>query len=340
MKNGKICLAAALCLLLAAASGALAEPETVTVENKIASVRDFVEQMQANPDLKRLRLIGTGLNPAKIKAVKEALPGVEVYAEFRWFGQQWTTDMTEAGIKTAYKLQQITDFLDVMPALQRFDMYCMDMSVGKMEKLMAAYPQITFGWKVPIAFRKVRSDATAFSSLKGGSAQRFDDEYYGKLLPYCPHLLALDLGHNTINSLDFLAPFPELKVLILADNQLSDISRLPDYTPNLEYLELFMNQITDISALPKLTHLRDLNLCHNQIADPSPLLEMPWLERCWISHNTFSEEWWERLQEALPNCRFEFTVWSSTGNGWRQGHPHYLCIQRMFHSYQYEPFPD
>ena len=143
---------------------------------------------------------------------------------------------------------------------------------------------------------------------------------------------ALDPGRQKIRSVDFPRFFPELKVLILADNKLDsdDLAKLAEYCPHLEYLELFMNDIADLSPLTGLAELKDLNIAHNRIADAAPLTRMPWLERCWIAHNPFPEEQRQLLMEQLPETQFEFDAWSSTA-GWRGEHPHYLAVYTMFH---------
>ncbi|MBQ4224266.1 MAG: leucine-rich repeat domain-containing protein, partial [Prevotella sp.] len=43
---------------------------------------------------------------------------------------------------------------------------------------------------------------------------------------YCTKLKGLDLGHNAITDISFIENMPHLRVLILADNDLTDISPL------------------------------------------------------------------------------------------------------------------
>lgn len=344
-----LCLPILLCFFLGYASA----DETALVAGKAfpcsaeelslgqvasASTDQLICELRAFPHLRTVTL--GGLKPPRLSKLMEAFPAVCFHADFRWFGQEYHTGMTHAKItKRKLKDADLTSFLHVMTNLQQLDLFAYRPRLSQMEKRMEAYPHIRFGWTVPIADRLVRSDATAFSSLKGGSAKRYDGAYYDRLR-YCPDLLALDLGHNKIENLDFLQYFPHLKVLILADNQIRDLTPLVDYVPELTYLELFLNDIVDITPLQKLKNLRHLNIAHNQVEDLSPLLEMPSLARCWAAYNRHPQEQEHLLQEQMPQTHFEFSAWSSTGAGWRSPSPYYEAIDEMFHRYRYVPLPE
>jgi Leucine-rich repeat (LRR) protein len=71
-------------------------------------------------------------------------------------------------------------------------------------------------------------------------------------LKYLKNLKYLDVGHNAIDDLSFLYDLPELRILIVADNYVTDY--ITDLTPiaslkHLQYLEVFTNNITDLSPL-------------------------------------------------------------------------------------------
>lgn len=313
--------------------------EQIRIEGKAASpVRRLIEELKQFPYLRSVSWHGVDI--MHIMQLMEAFPQISFDCTFTWFKEEYNTGMTYASIRTSQMTNRdLRNFLAVMPRLEKLDIFSHSISVARMEKFLEDYPNISFGWRVRVANRTVRTDATAFSTLKGGSTKRYGSEAFNQLR-YCPNILALDLGHNKIKDISFLKYFPHLKVLILADNQISDLTELVSYVPELEYLELFLNQISDISPLTSLKHLRHLNIAHNKIDDLSPILKMPQLIRCWVAFNRFPDEQVQRLIDAMPDTQFEFTAWSSTDKGWREPSKYYEAIYKMFQSYTYVPLPD
>ena len=148
-----------------------------------------------------------------------------------------------------------------------------------------------------------------------------------------------------MKDLSFLKDLPHLKVLILVDNQFTDITPLAELK-ELQYLELFYNHVEDVSALAGLNSLVDLNICYNRIPDLHPLLGLTNLRRLWIYNSNdynpehkLDETMLAQLSQALPDTYID-SVSSSVEGGWRE-HPHFYTIQRIFaKDGQYEPFED
>lgn len=236
-------------------------------------------------------------------------------------------------------------FLEKLPNLKKVDMYATKLIRRRLNRYVERFPDIQFGWTMILAGREVRTDITAFSMRNSDQSPRYEAQEFS-ILKYCPNLMALDLGHNNLrNDLDFLCDLPQLKVLILVDNNLDDISALASLK-NLEYLEIFYNTIHDITPLQGLDHLVDLNICYNRIQDLSPLESLGNLRRLWIrnsnSHNVYAvldEDMVAHLRQALPDTYID-SVSSSVDGGWREG-AHYEAIRRMFKKGGvYEPFED
>ena len=83
--------------------------------------------------------------------------------------------------------------------------------------------------------------------------------------------LCLDNADVTSEDLPgIVARFPELIMLSLDGNRITDVSPLAGLT-KLKGLYIARNQITDVGPLAGLTKLRRLSIASNHITDVSPL---------------------------------------------------------------------
>lgn len=248
-------------------------------------------------------------------------------------------------------------FLDRFPNLTRVDMWATPMTASRCDRLASRYPAVQWGWTMEIRSKDhthvIRTDDTSFSTLHNNKSAGHTTEDF-RLLKYCWNLMALDIGHNRVDSLDWLSAFPNLRVLIVACNRISDISPLASLK-HLEYAELFKNEIRDITPLRGLDHLMDLNLCFNRIEDLSVLKELPSLKRLWMfSCSRFNKEPPREIvseqQELHPDLVIDTRHYPTNGR-WRwlaegKPDPHYKVIQQIFGSdhehpqHQYIPFDD
>jgi len=248
-------------------------------------------------------------------------------------------DLDAAGILVA-DTAELKALLDQMPHLTEVRMYNSRLRVNQMDELFDGYPDIFFGWTITLYTHTIRTDATAFSTLHshvGTAEDPFHNTRELRRLRFCKKLIALDIGHNGLTTLDFLSELPQLKVLILGANYyLTSIEPLADLT-ELEYLELFSVNVTDVTPLASLTKLRDLNLAYNQqLRDISPLYDLPNLERFWCGHTLVPKEQQRAMEAAHSGCEFDWANMPTDGT-WRK-HPHYDTIFRMFHEGVYIPF--
>ena len=248
-------------------------------------------------------------------------------------------------------------FLDQMPSLRQVDMWQNRMTADQCDMLAARYPEMRWGWTMVIKNwnheHLIRTDYTSWSTLHNNKSAKHSSEELS-VLKYCWNLMALDVGHNKIDNLDFLYDLPNLRVLILACNAITDITPLASLE-HLEYVELFNNKITDVTPLKDLPHLMDLNLSFNRIADLSPIENIKTIKRLWL----FSSQKINKspdpaavdaLRAALPDAEID-TVHHPTTGTWRyiannRKHPHYAAIVQMFGDdhlhprYEYVPFED
>ena len=308
-------------------------------------------ELQAMPEVTEVDLRGVTVDRDGQTALLAAHPGVH----FRWAvslgGASVDGDTThlnidalDIGKKT--ELSEIRKAIACLPKLERVTMYDFIYTKDRMEQLLADYPNVRFDWSVHWRVCEgrvidLRTDATAFSTLKGRQDPRYTANQVMDYLKYTPDLLAIDVGHNNVSDLSFLSNWPGLKRLICIDSKVpvTDISILADL-PDLEYVELFMQGITDLTPLAGHEKLLDLNLCHNKIEDFSPLYTCTNLERLYISYNPgLNDEAIAALRAALPNCLIETEVYGSTDAGWRE-HPRYFTMYASFTDRVYYPFED
>lgn len=232
--------------------------------------------------------------------------------------------------------------VDQMPNLKRVDMYQSSLPVDSLEMLYEKYPHIQWGWTFPVGDHRVRTDATAFSTLHTVVPKSLHTQKQFARLKYCWKLQALDFGHNNVTDLSFLYDLPNLKILIAAvqENSVGSLEPIASLH-ELMYLELFNAGVTDVSPLAGLEQLEDLNLCYNRdLADISPLYAegaLPNLKRFWCGYTKVPEEQKAAMEAAHPDCIFD---WESTPtrNGWRNNN-RYDVLVRIFRNGVYEPLP-
>lgn len=315
-------------------------------------VNTLISDLSAHPEITTVDLTGVNLSTANKGKLVKAFPDVHFI---------WTVQLGNAVIssedtvmdldtpKGEVKLSQIAAALDALPGIRQVLMYKYRPSLnGMADYLITPYPDVEFGWTLNWLIcdgRRVylRSDATAFSTGKGRQDPRYTAKQIWDRLQYFPNLLAIDVGHNNVSDLSFLANYPNLRRLIVIDSRtpVTDISVLA-LLPDLEYVELFMQDITDLTPLANHTKLLDLNLATNNITDLSPLYSCVNLQRLWISSNpNLTVEEIEEFQRHVPGCQVIYTLpkGDETGGGWRE-HPHYDVIYQSFQDNVYYPFED
>lgn len=240
-------------------------------------------------------------------------------------------------------LEELTAFLDQLPALAQADMYESTLTLDQMETLSSRYPNVFFGWTLTMGDHTLRTDATAFSTLHNHKSRAHKSKDF-EPLKYCKNLLALDLGHNAITDISFLNDLPNLRILILGRNKIADTTPIGTLK-DLEYLELFSAGVKDVSALSNCVKLKDLNISNNKIKDLSPVLKLPALERLWLcgsqngrlSGSSFTKKQKQEIQaQVAPGCEVNFSG-AGTEGGWRN-HPRYNVLFEIFNKGAYRPW--
>lgn len=352
-----LCLLLLLCLpMLTAHADVLGVevPEGATsvkisgVKNVDSKIKTLTSDLKKHPELTEVDMRDISLSNKNKKTLMNTFPEITFLWTVKLGNAVFTTGDTVMDLDTPKgesKLSEIALALDCLPSVEKVIMHKYSPSLnGMRDYLISKYPDVEFEWTLNwliCSGRRIhlRSDATAFSTMKGRQDPRYTAAQIWERLQYFPDIVAIDVGHNNVSDLSFLTNFPGLKRLICIDSKkpVTDISPLAELK-ELEYIELFMQDITDISALADHTKLLDLNLCHNNITDLSPLYSCTSLERLHISYNpNLTDEEVAKLQEKLPNCVIETETYQSTGAGWRE-HPRYEILVKSFEDNTYYPF--
>lgn len=271
------------------------------------------------PHIKKINVTGNIPSNDDVLAYQQTYGNIEFNWSFQLFGVEVTSldkEIDLSGIQME-DTQEVEASLKYFRKLERVIMCNCGISNEEMDALGQRNPDVRFVWMVRIAPGiTVRTDITYFMPYQFGTKLTDADT---KNLKYLVDLEALDLGHNKITDVSFLAYMPHLKYLVIADAPIRDISACANLK-ELVFAEFFMTYIRDYSPLLNCTNLVDLNIGYAIPRDVTVFYQMTWLENLWM-RGYWDYDGQERLQAALPNTNFVFGSiedTSATGSGWRE----------------------
>ena len=282
------------------------------------SGEDLELALKLLPELKNLALAGELPAAEKTAELLKQYPQVHFDWEVEICGKVVSVDTVELDLSgiVVEDVTRIEEKLGYLPRLETVIMCDCGVSNEEMDALNRRHEKIRFLWNITLGpYITVRTDLKAFISRP---YKCYLNDEWAYNLRYCTEMVCLDLGHNNITHCEFVAFMPDLKYLILADTEVSDLTPLTGLE-NLIFLEVFLTPVTDYSPLATLTALEDLNICYTQGKDGAPLMQMTWLKRLWWSSCRMSKEDRSLLRETLSNTEIVMNQYSSTGGGWRKG---------------------
>ena len=284
----------------------------------IADGADVEAFVKVAPDLKRLRTVELGdesvtsLSWESIARMVDAAPKARFHYAFRLYGVSMTLDEEYIDLRRISIKDNGEALVSVLPCMKQarfLDLDTCDLPEERILEIREMFPQIRVIWRVSFSTGySVRTDVKTILASYVGDFGLTDDESC-KPLTYCIDVVNLDLGHNNImTTVDFVRYMPNLEVLIVAKDDIKDISALAE-CKKLRYLELYMNpRIEDLSPLAGLTELRDLEIgLLPNVTDLSPLYDLE-LDRLWIGTETgIPPEQVEEYSRRHPNCVINLT---------------------------------
>lgn len=304
--------------------------------NNVKINNNLIDDLKKLPNLKEIDFKDNKIDK------KLQLSLIENYPNINFI---WNVEVLDTVVKSdiesldldGKKVTDLDDFissLKLLKNLKKLNMGTSNLSNEELGNLREILPNIRIDWTIYFGKWHINTDDVAFSVLISNFPYTRLTSEDLSFLKYCTELQALDLGHQKITDISVIADnLPNLRVLILADNKITDITPLSKLK-HLHYLELFINKITDISPLKDNKELVDLNLCYNYIKDYSSLLNLPKLERLWLVGTSINEKDYNNLKEKYPNSVIVKYGKGSTGNGWRS-HSRYHKMIDMFHKRNY-----
>ncbi len=302
---------------------------------------DIFDMLTLFKDLKEVILEGAVTDEETKLLLSERFPGIDFVTTLTVAGKEISTssDFIDLNFTPIYDLEAFERVLKAFKHLKKIEMCGCYVSNEDMAALCEKYPNIKFVWRVYMGQWSVRTDAVAFSVLIANYDHKRLTSADIEVLKYCPDIEALDLGHQALTDISCIPEYmPKIKVLILADNMISDLSPLSKLK-HLHYLEFFVNRVTDLSSLAECRELVDLNMSYNYgIKDITPLLDLPLLERLWMEHVSVSETDVDLLRKTYPNAIIVNYGKGSVDQGWRGHERYYAMIDMFYNDYMSDSF--
>lgn len=305
----------------------------VTVDDQIAY------DLENFPKLEKV-IIKNQLLPLNLQmALEKIYPNIKFEWNVKILEQEVANNVDSLDFEKA-KIKDLETFkssLTLLHNLKYLDLCDCNLSNEELAKLRDEFPKVKVVWRVYLGKWSLKTDTVSFSVLITTFNYRRMISKDIEVIKYCTDLQALDLGHQSITDISVIGDYlPNLRLLILADNKIKDITPLKKLK-HLHYLELFMNNIKDITPLVSCKELVDLNLAHiPQLYDFSPLLDndFPLLERLCMQNSGGTSKYYTKIKNKYSKVTIVHTGYGSTHSGWRT-HPRYYAMINMFHKRTY-----
>ncbi len=302
-----------------------------------------LDALASLPELDTLQLMcEDGSSPytlAEASRIQEALPGVFLDYRFELFGKVVSTADEELRYLDQHigdeGLPQIRQALSIMPHCRQLTLDDCYTSNEAMDQLRTEFQgRAKIVWRVHYGLFSDLTDTRIVHAVADEHGTWLNDEMC-QVLRYCVETEYMDLGHNSLHSIEFCRYMPHLKMAILSYNQISDLSPLADHQ-ELVFLELFCcRYLDDLSPLASCPNLKMLNISFSTATDITPLYSLSSLELFHAARTDVPSEQIQVLAERIPDCRITFEGEDIHEVGWRkvregEYYEWYLEIREIF----------
>ena len=303
---------------------------------------DLAKHLHEVPNITEVDLRGIPLTIDEQKALIAEFPDMKFFWEIELDGNYYDSAIETLDLTGCWWIgtDAVRERLPLFTDLKYLDMSDCGATNEEMAQLRDEFPDTKIVWKLYLGTRwSLKTDAVAFSVLIYDYSHKRMTSADIEVLKYCTDLQALDIGHQAVTDISVIGEYlTELRILILADNAISDLSPLANLK-HLHYLEFFVNQISDLSPLAELHEMVDLNISYNyRINDITPLLNMPLIEKLWLESTSVSEADVQLLRYTYPNAHIVNHGSGSVDQGWRWNDRYFAMIDMYHNNYMSELF--
>ena len=318
--------------------GDLIQKNATEIDLSGKDVSDFTElsaALKKLPNVTEVNLHGKDLTFEQQTELVKEFPNIDFGWEIELLGKKYSSDTTDLDLSGNKKATPdlMRQYAPLFTKLTRLDMSDCGATNEEMDALRSDLPGVKVVWRIHMGRWSLKTDAVAFSVLIYDYSHKRLTSKDIEVLKYCTDLQALDIGHQAVTDISVLGDYlPQLRILILADNQVSDLTPVAKMK-HLHYIELFVNShlLTDLSPLASCKELVDANVSYlHNVRDISPLYDLPMLERIWVEHTPISAEQLNTLRERHPDAKIVNVGTGSVDQGWRT-HERYFAMIGMIH---------
>lgn len=285
----------------------------------------LIEIISSMPDLNYVNLgrdadDGNSLTPEDIERLLEAFPDIDFIYTFVIGNREISLDDTYLDlnhVKMTDNGEKIRGIMKVLKNVSYLDLDFCGVPDDVMSQIRDENPETEVVWRVWFGKQySVRTDAERIVASNPDV-----DCLTGKdteVLKYCTKVRFIDLGHNEIDDISFVAYMLDLEVAILALNTWTDLSPIANCT-KLNYLEMDDTNCKDLSALANLSNLQDLNICNlGEVSGCDSLLNLSKIDRLWIGTQTdIPDNIVSKLRAQNPDANINTTATNSVLSDWR-----------------------
>lgn len=298
----------------------------------------LVEKLRLFPNVRSVDLHDVQIGREGQLELIDAFPDVRFHWDVELGGEKYdsATEDLDLSNRRGVTLDALREAIPLFCDLKRVDLSGCGFSNETLADFRKEFTDTKIVWRLYLGRWSLMTDAVAFSVLIYTYDYKRLTSADIEVLKYCTDLQALDLGHQALTDLSVIGDYlPELRILILADNTVSDLTPIAKLK-HLHYLELFVNPyLSDLSPIEACKEMVDLNISHlYTVSDISKLLDFPILERLWIEHTAVSAADIQLLKNTYPNATVIDQGYGSVDRGWR-AHDRYFAMIDMYHQTNY-----
>ncbi len=308
-------------------------PDTQTALELTGLTPEEAPMLQMLGLLERLYLKDPQMTGEELAVLRSQYPHVQINWEVDILGQRFRDDAVEVDLSqvAVMDLSAVETAMEALPKAEKlilglcgFDKTewgnskAKDIAVCPIENedVAAFRDRVRDKYKVVWTVRlgpsiALRTDVDNFMPGHFGIGRLFTDHAYN--LRYCEDMVTLDIGHMTLQNIDFVAFMPKLRYLILAWTEVQYIEPIRS-CKELVFLELDNSCVRDFSPLVDCTALEDLNI-GNTGPKVDPILEMTWLKNLYMVGCGGGSVY--KATQALTNTNVVNGGKITVGLGWR-----------------------